>query len=115
MLKYLGAAVALFGFSLVVLVSRSFKRVETNIEPWKPTTTIVSTGVFAYSRNPVYAAFCIISIGVGIFLNSIWVLLSVIPSGVLVYYIAIKKEESYLEEKFGEEYRQYKSKVRRWL
>jgi protein-S-isoprenylcysteine O-methyltransferase Ste14 len=114
-LKYIGAAVTLFGFSLVVLVSRSFKRVETNIEPWKPTTTIVSTGVFAYSRNPVYAAFCIISVGVGIFLNSIWVLLSVIPSGVLVYYIAIKKEESYLEEKFGEEYIQYKSKVRRWL
>lgn len=114
-LKYIGVAVVLFGFSLIVLVIRSFKRVETNIEPWKPTTKIVSTGVFAYSRNPVYAAFCIISIGVGIILNSIWILLSVIPSGILVYFIAIKKEELYLEEKFGEEYLRYKSKVRRWL
>ena len=114
-IKYVGIAMALLGFCAVILVSQSFKRVETNIEPWKPTTTIISTGIFAYSRNPIYVAFCLITIGVGIFLNSIWVLFSVIPSAMLVYYIAIKKEETYLEGKFGEEYLQYKSKVRRWL
>ncbi len=114
-LEYAGVAVAILGLGVVILASRSFKRVETNIEPWKPTTTIISTGIFAYSRNPIYVAFCLVTIGVGIFLNSIWVLFSVIPSAILVYYIAIKKEETYLEEKFGEEYLLYKSNVRRWL
>lgn len=114
-LKYIGIVMVLLGFGIVILVSQSFKRVKTNIEPWKPTTTIISNGVFAYSRNPIYVAFCLITIGVGISLNSIWILFSVIPCVMLVYYIAIKKEEVYLEEKFGEEYLQYKSKVRRWL
>jgi protein-S-isoprenylcysteine O-methyltransferase Ste14 len=63
----------------------------------------------------MYVALCFISIGIGIFFNSIWILLSFMPSAVIVYYIAIKKEEAYLEEKFGEEYVRYKNNVRRWL
>ena len=114
-LKYLGVAVSILGLGAIFIISQYFKRDETNIEPWKPTTKIISTGIFAYSRNPIYVAFCLITIGTGIFLNSFWVLCSVIPSAVLVYYVAIKKEEAYLEEKFGEEYLRYKSKVRRWL
>ncbi len=114
-LKPLGAAVIILGICIAILVSLSFKRAETNIEPWKPTRKIVSTGVFAYSRNPAYLAFCLALIGTGIFLNSFWILISFIPSAILVYYIAIRKEETYLEKKFGGEYVDYKNKVRRWL
>jgi protein-S-isoprenylcysteine O-methyltransferase Ste14 len=114
-IKYIGVAAVMLGICIVILVSRSFKRVETNIEPWKPTTRIITTGIYAYSRNPVYAAFCLVPIGLGILLNSFWILVSFIPSTVLVYYLAITKEESYLEKKFGEEYVQYKNRVKRWL
>jgi len=114
-LEYFGLALVVLGLGIVILLSRSFKRARTSIEPWKPTTTIISTGIYAYSRNPIYVAFCLVPIGTGIFLNSFWILVSFIPSVILVYYIAIKKEEQYLEDKFGDEYVQYKSKVRRWL
>ena len=114
-LKYIGVGVVLLGIGIVILINRSFKRAETHIEPWKPTTKIISTGIYAYSRNPIYAGFCLVPIGMGVFLNSFWILISFIPAAVLVYYMAIRKEEAYLEKKFGEEYAQYKSKVRRWL
>ena len=114
-LNYIGVGVAMLGIYMAILVSRSFKRVETNIEPWKPTTKIISTGIYAYSRNPVYVGFCLVPVGTGIFLNSFWILIGFIPSAILVYYVAIRKEEAYLEEKFGEEYVHYKNKVRRWL
>jgi protein-S-isoprenylcysteine O-methyltransferase Ste14 len=114
-LKPLGAIVIILGICITILVSLSFKRAETTIEPWKPTSKIVSTGIFAYSRNPAYLALCLTLMGIGIFLNNFWILISFIPSAILVYYIAIRKEETYLEKKFGGEYVDYKSKVRRWL
>ncbi|WP_281558400.1 isoprenylcysteine carboxylmethyltransferase family protein [Thalassomonas sp. RHCl1] len=114
-LKYLGLTLVLAGVVIVIHISRSFKQVETNIEPWKPTSAIISSGYFAYSRNPIYTTFCLAPIGIGLFLNSFWILLSVIPSAYLVYQLAIKKEEAYLEHKFGDEYLAYKNKVRRWL
>jgi len=113
--KYLGVAVVMLGFAIVILVNQSFKCAETNIEPWKPTTKIVTNGIYAYSRNPVYVGFCLIAAGTGISLNSFWILTSFIPSAILVYYLAIRKEEAYLLEKFGEEYLLYKSRVRRWM
>ncbi|MBL4818923.1 MAG: isoprenylcysteine carboxylmethyltransferase family protein [Deltaproteobacteria bacterium] len=85
------------------------------MEPWKPTTQIISSGIYAYSRNPMYIAFGIVTIGTGIILNSLWITLSFIPSIVVIFFIAIKKEELYLENKFGQDYLSYKAKVRRWF
>lgn len=113
--KLIGVGLIVFGLFIIALVSRSFTRVETNIEPWKPTTKIVSSGVFAYSRNPVYSAFCLVVIGAGCVLNSVWLLISFLPSAILVYHVAITKEEAYLEQKFGEQYLSYKRKVRCWI
>ena len=114
-LSYVGLLIITLGFSIVFLAALSFKRAKTHIEPWKPTTNIVSTGVFAYSRNPIYIGFSVITISVGILSNSLWILLSFIPSVIIIYFIAIKKEEAYLEIKFGEEYIRYKEHTRRWL
>ena len=114
-LHYLGLLITTLGLAIVLLATLIFKRVETSIEPWKPTTKIISSGIYAYSRNPIYVAFFLIQMGVAVFLNSFWILISFIPAVVLVYYIVIQKEESYLAEKFGEEYISYKNRVRRWL
>jgi len=112
---YLGLILFAMALLVVILLGLKFRREATSIEPWKPTTKIMSGGLYAYSRNPIYAAFCVIVIGLGLFQNSFWVLVSFIPAAFAVFYIAIAKEEKYLEEKFGEEYMEYKNKVRRWL
>lgn len=115
-------AMEIFGYILVavgvfvaILVSGAFKRVGTAIEPWKPTSAIVTTGVYAFSRNPIYAGFCLINAGIGIANNNFWIFISFIPAAFFLYHVAIKKEEAYLERKFGDEYLAYKKKVRRWI
>lgn len=103
------AIIGLLGIGLM------FHRHKTSIEPWKPTTRVLDHGPYAYSRNPIYVAFCFLAIGIGLSQNSLWMILSFIPSVFVVFHTAIAKEEKYLEKKFGEEYRRYKEKVRRWL
>lgn len=111
------AGYTLVGISLLIIVvtSRSFRRLNTHIEPWKPTTKIITTGFFAISRNPVYLALCVACIGAGMIIQSWWVVFSAIPAALLLYHLVIKREEAYLEKKFGEAYVQYKTRVRRWL
>lgn len=113
--EVVGYLLVLGGIAIAIVVSGYFRRAGTAIEPWKPTTSIVTTGVYAWSRNPIYAGFCLINIGIGVATNSLWIFLSFIPAALLLYYIAIAKEEAYLEKKFGEEYLAYKRKVRRWI
>lgn len=114
-IEVVGIAITLFGLAVAILVSGTFKRESTAIEPWKPTTKIVTTGFYAWSRNPIYFGFCLFNIGIGISSDSFWIFISFIPGAILVYLIAIAKEEAYLEEKFGAEYIAYKNKVRRWI
>ncbi|MDP6414864.1 MAG: isoprenylcysteine carboxylmethyltransferase family protein [Gammaproteobacteria bacterium] len=111
----LGIAITLFGVTVAILVNGTFKREGTAIEPWKPTTKLITTGLYAWTRNPIYLGFCLFNIGIGIASNSFWILITFIPGAFLVYYIAIAKEEAYLQEKFGDEYRDYVARVRRWL
>lgn len=114
--------VVMFGYALVsiavlvaIIAAWSFFRVKTHIEPWKPTSTIIQNGIFAYSRNPIYLAFCAATIGIGMVVNSWWVVSSVVPLAALLYHFVIRREETYLQRKFGAEYLAYRNKVRRWL
>jgi len=111
----LGIAITLFGVTVVILINSQFKHNSTAIEPWKPTSTLITHGFYRFSRNPIYAGFCLFNIGIGIALNNLWIVLSFIPGAILVYYIAIAREEAYLERRFGEEYLAYKRRVRRWV
>ncbi|MEX0964897.1 MAG: isoprenylcysteine carboxylmethyltransferase family protein [Pseudohongiellaceae bacterium] len=114
-LEILGYLFVLIGIVIAIVVNSSFNRAGTAIEPWKPTTAIVTTGFYAWSRNPIYLGFCLINMGIGIATNSLWIFISFFPAAILLYYIAIAKEEAYLEKKFGDEYLAYKKKVRRWI
>ena len=114
-IEIFGYLLVLFGITIAILVATSFRCVGTAIEPRKPTTSIVTTGLCAWSSNPIYAGFCLINIGIGIGSDSIWIFVSFIPAAFLLYHVAIAKEEAYLAEKFGEECLTYKNKVRRWV
>ena len=113
--KIIGIALTTTGLLLILIAVWQFKQVSTHIEPWKPTYHLVTSGIFGFSRNPIYLGLGFITIGGGIFVDMLWVCLSVAPSLLSVYWYVIKREEAYLEAKFGEEYLQYKRSVGRWL
>ncbi len=113
--KYIGLGVVILSLALVIYVAGIFKKENTEVKPWLSTRKIIDYGPYAFSRNPIYVLFCGISLGLGLTFDSYWVLFSFIPALIIVYHIAVKKEECYLEKKFGEEYLNYISRVRRWL
>ena len=108
----LSIALAVFIF---LSAFRVFKLAETNLEPWKPTTTIVSDGVFGFSRNPIYLAFTLFYLGITFLFNSLWLFALLVPVLLVMRYGVIAREERYLKNKFGAEYDDYKNRVRRWI
>ncbi|MEC4726444.1 isoprenylcysteine carboxylmethyltransferase family protein [Shewanella sp. D64] len=114
-ITYLGLALLMVGVTLLLYLLYQFKTAKTAVEPWQPTSSIIKTGVYAYSRNPIYLAFCTVPVGLGLYFSDVWLISSVLPSCIGVYYVAIKPEEAYLTRKFGDEYLRYQEKVRRWI
>lgn len=115
---WLNSLAALFigsGISVALSAVWTLHRANTNIEPWQPTHLIVTSGIFSYSRNPIYLALFASSVGVSLWVNSYWLLLSDCIALYIVFHIAVKKEEHYLINKFPKSYQHYKQKVRRWL
>jgi protein-S-isoprenylcysteine O-methyltransferase Ste14 len=104
------AAAALFGYSF-----STFRAAGTPVPARKPTTTIVRTGPYRFSRNPIYLSFSLLQLGIAIWANSVWLLATLGAAAVLIHYVVIPREEQYLERKFGEQYLDYKASVRRWL
>lgn len=88
---------------------------KTNVNPNLPTTAIVSDDVFSFSRNPIYLSLTLLYIGFAFLFNSIWSLLLLLPLLAIMIFGVILREEIYLEKKFGDEYLDYKKKVRRWI
>jgi protein-S-isoprenylcysteine O-methyltransferase Ste14 len=111
------SGISLIALAVFILVSAflKFKRAETNLEPWKPTTAIVSDGVYGFSRNPIYLAFTLFYLGAAFLFNSLWLLALLAPVLFVMRYGVIAREERYLENKFGAEYSNYKRRVRRWI
>jgi protein-S-isoprenylcysteine O-methyltransferase Ste14 len=105
----------LAGISVIAIVFLQMRKAKTNIEPWKPTTKILDSGFYGYSRNPIYAAMILIYLGVSCFFNSVWFFVSLPLSLLIIHFGVILREEKYLENKFGEEYLDYKQRVRRWI
>jgi protein-S-isoprenylcysteine O-methyltransferase Ste14 len=103
-------AIALFSYSVM-----EFRAAATPVPARKPTTVIVRTGPYRFSRNPIYLAFSLLQLGIGIWVNSLWLLATLAGAVALVHYVVIPKEERYLARRFGVEYLDYKSSVRRWL
>jgi len=103
-------AIALFSYSVV-----RFRTAGTPVPARKPTTVIVRTGPYRFSRNPIYLAFSVFQLGIAIWVNSVWLLATLVAAVALTNYVVIRREEQYLERKFGAHYLDYKASVRRWL
>ena len=103
-------AVALLWYSVAL-----FRAAGTPVPARKPTTAIVRTGPYRFSRNPIYLAYSLCQLGIAIWLNSLWLLATLGVAVALMHFVVIRREEEYLEQRFGEEYLRYKASVRRWL
>jgi protein-S-isoprenylcysteine O-methyltransferase Ste14 len=103
-------ALALFGWAIVT-ISRAGSNVPTN----RPTTTIVDTGPYGFTRNPIYLAMVLGLLAAAIGFDSAWPLLTLVPFVLVIRYGVIAREEAYLECKFGDVYAGYRARVRRWL
>jgi protein-S-isoprenylcysteine O-methyltransferase Ste14 len=109
-----GALIAI-GFALIGACAWQFKRAQTCIEPWRPTSSIIKGGLYRYSRNPIYVGFVIVGIGFALAFNTLWMLVGVIVFVAIATKYVIAREEKYLEAKFGEAYSDYRRETRRWL
>jgi len=110
-----GAVLIVVGIRLVVLARREFARYGQPTDPGLPTSQVISTGVFAISRNPLYLGGVLFLAGISLAFNALWVFIILIPSMVACHYILIAPEERYLVAKFGEQYRMYAATVYRWI
>lgn len=110
-----GFVLVLIGLVLVLIPASSLIQAKTALNPYHATSRVVTTGLFSVSRNPIYLGLTAGYLGIAIAFNlTVAVLLTPVVL-VVMHYGVIRREEAYLERKFGDEYLQYKARVRRWL
>jgi len=111
----IGIGCLILGLAIASSAVRSFRAARTTLQPWETTTALVTSGVFRFSRNPIYVGYKLLYLGIGSWANSIWplVLLPVVFG--LMHWLVIRREEAFLEDRFGESYREYRIRVRRWI
>src|SRR5882757_4568680 len=114
--RYLsGAALAVGGFVLIAMGTRRFLAAGTNIPPTLPTTALVVDGIYRRTRNPLYLATTLVYLGLGVAAASLCTIGLVVPLIWVINVGVVAREERYLERKFGDAYRAYKARVRRWI
>jgi putative hydrolase of HD superfamily len=115
----LGARVGigLLVLGLVVCVSAvtSLRRAKTTIQPWEPTTSLVLTGLYRFSRNPIYLGYTLLYLGAAVWLDASWSVVLLPVALIAMHRLVIGREEAYLERRLGDAYRSYRERVRRWL
>ncbi len=114
-LEKVGAVVFLAGCALGFSGLVMFRLARTSPFPERPTKALVVRGPYLFTRNPMYLAMTLVSLGVALFANALWPLLFLVPAVLVIRYAAIEREERYLLSRFGQAYEEYRSRVRRWL
>ncbi len=112
---YIGSPFILIGLSFIFITAYNFKEVETNIHTFHKPNKLITSGLFQFSRNPIYLGFLLILLGAAINLNAISTFI-----GPIIFFLAanfwyIPFEEEAATSQFGNEYLEYKNKVRRWI
>jgi len=112
---WLGLVPLLLGLVIVIPGRRALQAAGTNVNPSRPTTAIVTSGPFRFSRNPLYVGLTLLYCGLTLAFNTWWGFILLIPILIIMHRGVVLREERYLGEKFGDAYRQYCSRVARYL
>jgi protein-S-isoprenylcysteine O-methyltransferase Ste14 len=110
----IGGVLIAAGAAVATIALQTFVRAGTNVHPWKPSLILVTGGIFAWMRNPMYVGLMLLIAGIAIALASDWTLVLLVPAALILHFGVVAREERYLEAKFGESYRLYMSKVPRY-
>jgi protein-S-isoprenylcysteine O-methyltransferase Ste14 len=108
-------ALVLLGLALAAAGIRNFSRAGTPVPGTEPTRALVTTGIHGWSRNPIYVGMLLLYAGIGTATRGPWVLTLALPLVFILRYGVVAREETYLERRFGDAYRDYKARVHRWL
>jgi len=110
-----GALVTLCAALLFLFSLREFRAADTSVRGSKRPVAIVRTGPYRFSRNPIYLSFVLLVIGLSIWLNDLWLLVTLVPAVGFIALVVVPREERFLERNFRDQYASYKAAVRRWL
>lgn len=110
-----GGGSILLGVAIFAAGIRNFARAATPVPGTRPVRTLVTTGIHGWSRNPIYVGMFLLYGGIGLAVRSPWILILTLPIAITMRYGVVAREEDYLERRFGNAYRSYKARVRRWL
>ncbi len=113
--KIAGFAVFVTGTVISVMSFKMFAGDKQSPSVHEPTNSIYTSGVYSLTRNPIYLGVLMWVVAASFYFDKLWLLIICVPLVVFLNKAVIEKEEAYLENKFGDEYRDYKSKVRRWI
>ena len=110
-----GGGLILIGLAIWAAGMRNFSRAGTPVRGNQPVRALVTTGIHGWSRNPIYVGMFLFYAGIGFAARSPWILVLMLPLAIILRYGVVVREEAYLERRFGDAYRAYKTRVRRWL
>jgi protein-S-isoprenylcysteine O-methyltransferase Ste14 len=111
----LGAVLIIGPLAMMPSIFAAFRRADSAYDVRVVPKRLVTEGAFGYSRNPGYAGLIILGVGLAILFDNPWTILALVPTAIVIHREVILKEEDVLEHEFGDEYRAYKHRVRRWL
>lgn len=113
--QFAGLGVVSAGLVLIGVSLGLFRRFRTRPEPWQPSSALVTSGIYRFSRNPMYLGMALASAGIALFFESIaaGLLLAIVVA--VIDRFVIQREERYLAGRFGAAYAAYRARVRRWL
>jgi protein-S-isoprenylcysteine O-methyltransferase Ste14 len=115
MLRYVGLVMTFVGFLLGIGALNEFRKARTTLDPHGSVKKLVTSGIYRFTRNPIYLGFLLMVIGVPLNFGLYWGIVMAPFYIILMNRLIIEREEAYLEKKFKDTYTNYKSQVRRWL
>jgi protein-S-isoprenylcysteine O-methyltransferase Ste14 len=114
-LQILGAIFGIGALAIDVIAAKTFAHHQTTILPNRAATTLITSGPYAWSRNPIYLGNTLLVLGAGLYFGKLWLVILAPVAAIITQKLAIEKEEKHLEARFGHAWIDYKFKVRRWL
>ncbi|MDG1995320.1 MAG: isoprenylcysteine carboxylmethyltransferase family protein [Emcibacteraceae bacterium] len=115
MLETAGIIIFLLGLIIAVLSFKIFASNKQSPSVHASASKIYQSGVYAYSRNPIYLGITLWLVAAALYFDNVWLLIITVPLILFMNKVVIEKEEAYLTSKFGDDYLSYKKKVRRWI
>jgi protein-S-isoprenylcysteine O-methyltransferase Ste14 len=110
-----GGLLIVAALAIALSAIRLFGKAGTHVEPWKPSTALVTGGVYRYTRNPMYLGMALMHVGLSLIFDSVTLLLMLVPFLAVIRYGVIAREERYLTAKFPTDYPAFQKRVRRWF